>query len=104
MEDGLEHFYFQVFTLAVILFLGLCLNVLVMATFLFSKTLRQAKHNIFILHLMLCNMIYVLWVIPVSAADLICKTEGCTRYLRQGGVCQVCVLSPLLLFESSEIT
>ncbi|XP_046342645.1 5-hydroxytryptamine receptor 7-like [Haliotis rufescens] len=81
--------YLQTVTLALLILLGLGLNLIVIVTYISSKLLRHSKHNVFIIHLMLCDMIYVLWVMPVSGAVVFCPHDACFPALRQGFLCEV---------------
>ncbi|XP_067652422.1 G protein-coupled receptor 161-like [Haliotis asinina] len=81
--------YLQAVTLALLILLGLCLNLIVIITYMSSKLLRQSKHNVFVMHLMLCDMVYVLWVMPVSGTEVFCRDEPCFPALHVGILCEV---------------
>ncbi|XP_046559915.1 probable G-protein coupled receptor 21 [Haliotis rubra] len=88
-EETTAQRYLQAITLALLILLGLGLNLIVIITYISSKLLRQSKHNVFIMHLMLCDMVYVLWVMPVSGTEVFCPDGTCFPALREGILCEV---------------
>ncbi|XP_041361868.1 alpha-1A adrenergic receptor-like [Gigantopelta aegis] len=78
----------QATTLSVILLLGLVLNVIVISVFCCSRLLRAARHNVFVMNLIVCDIIFLVTVMPASLVNVLCP-HVCASVMRAGILCKI---------------
>ncbi|KAK6184706.1 hypothetical protein SNE40_007119 [Patella caerulea] len=103
-EDYDAHQILQIISLLGIIVVGVILNCTVLLVFFGSRVVRNTRSNFCIINLVICDMIFLAIVIPMSFISVAAPRSEVAYTVTQGPLCQMTGFLSVLVCTASSLT